>query len=232
MRPIKVCFLVSIAVCLNIGFTRLSLGQDSEEDVSTGLPSQYAKNYVIAASTLSPDKKFAVIYPREDGETFPKGKNYVVSLRPFAIVGLVSPELLYFQHESNAEIAATWSDDDSVAVVSRDAKWGPSEVILLELGGGKVARATDLVPKLAKLLRPAYRKSRPDASPWEFTFVDVTPTIDGARQITIDAEAHSSVGYTEDPVWVGHVKATWDIAQAKFISEKAFGKMCPPDKLE
>jgi hypothetical protein len=232
MRPIKVCFLVSIAVCFNIGFTRLSLGQDSGEDVSTGLPSQYAKNYLIAASTLSLDKKFAVIYPREDEETFPKGKNYVVSLRPFAIVGLVSPELLYFQHESNAEIAATWSNDNSVAVVSRDARWGPSEVILLELGGGKVTRATDFVPKLAKLLRPAYRKSRPDAPPWELTFVDVTATIEGARQITIDAEAHSSVGYTEHPVWVGHLKATWNIGQTRFISEKAFGKMCPPDKLE
>ncbi len=36
---------------------------NENEDTSAGLPKEYA-DYLIASSTLSPDKKFAVIYPK------------------------------------------------------------------------------------------------------------------------------------------------------------------------
>src|SRR6266498_1467029 len=39
---------------------------ESETDSSTGLPEKYAKDYLIARSTISPNKKLAVIYPTND----------------------------------------------------------------------------------------------------------------------------------------------------------------------
>src|SRR6266508_2608569 len=40
--------------------------QEPEADSSTGLPEKYAKDYLIARSTISPNKTFGVIYPTND----------------------------------------------------------------------------------------------------------------------------------------------------------------------
>ena len=57
---------------------------ESETDSSSGLPAKYAKNYLIARSTISPNKKFAVIYPTNDYyQSADNAKDYVVSLQPF-----------------------------------------------------------------------------------------------------------------------------------------------------
>ena len=63
-----------------------SFAAEEGEDSSTGLPEKYAKDYLIASGTLSPDKKFAVMYPAEDPEEVPGHGDYLVSLKPFAIL--------------------------------------------------------------------------------------------------------------------------------------------------
>jgi hypothetical protein len=76
---------IAVVVCwISFSAALLAAEQSSEEgeDSSAGLPDQYAKNYLVAASTISPDKKFAVIYPTEDPEEVPHGGNYLVSLQP------------------------------------------------------------------------------------------------------------------------------------------------------
>ena len=59
--------IVAIVACvISCDFSILAADEEPEtagEDSSAGLPEEYAKNYLIAPSTISPDKKFAVIYP-------------------------------------------------------------------------------------------------------------------------------------------------------------------------
>src|SRR6266487_4454237 len=68
MRPF--CTLIAIVACaISGGLSILASDEEPEaegEDSSAGLPEQYAKNYLIARSTISPNKKFAVIYPTDD----------------------------------------------------------------------------------------------------------------------------------------------------------------------
>src|SRR5437667_704125 len=64
---------------------------ESETDSSVGLPEKYAREYLVAASTISPDKKFAVIYPNEamGDAASAKGteiKDYLVALQPLSIL--------------------------------------------------------------------------------------------------------------------------------------------------
>ncbi len=85
---------------------------ESETDSSTGLPKKYAKNYLIAGSTISPNKKFAVIYPTDDYYQSSGGaKDYVVTLQPFGILRSLDTKWPYFQTESHGGISAEWSDD-------------------------------------------------------------------------------------------------------------------------
>jgi len=191
---------------------------ESETDSSAGLPDKYAKNYLIARSTISPNKKVAVIYPTDDYyQSSDNAKDYLVALQPFGILGVLQAEEPYFQHQSHGGISAEWSDDSSVALITLDGKWGPREVFLVEFRSGKPSRMTNILRKARDLLPPNERKA---------FFEDPTFQLDGTSRITIDANVNSNpndLGLSSDN-WCGHVEATWDIKQAKFTSKKVSGR--------
>jgi hypothetical protein len=195
---------------------------------SAGLPEAYAKNYLVAASTLSPDKRLAVMYPKRDPEEFAEGKDYVVSLRPFAVVGSLDTKWPYFYHKNHAGISATWSGNSSVALVTIDSKWGPGEISLLEFAEGKLKRATNLLAKIHALLLPDYRKVKPQRynDYFDFIFEDDSEStrvchLDGTKLVQIDATATTDPNHMAGMrVWDARVRATWDIAQAKFTSQE------------
>jgi len=126
--------LVAIVACaISCDFCVLAADEESEtagEDSSVELPEQYAKDYLIARSTVSPDKKLAVIYPTLEAEeaaekaNHPEGiKNYVVALQPFTVLGELQTKYPYFQNQSNGGLSGEWSDDSSVALITLDGKW-------------------------------------------------------------------------------------------------------------
>ena len=193
---------------------------ESETDSSAGLPEKYAKNYLIGRSTISPNKKFAVIYPTDDYyQSADNAKDYLVTLQPFGILGALQTEEPYFQHQSHGGISAEWSDDSSVALITLDGKWGPRDVFLVEFHNGKPGRMTNIVRKAHDLLPPNSRKA---------IFVeDTTFQLDGTSRVVIDANVQTSpndLGLSAD-AWNGHVEATWDVKQAKFTSKEVSGRM-------
>jgi hypothetical protein len=192
---------------------------ESVTDSSTGLPDKYAKNYLIARSTISPNKKFAVIYPTDDYyQSSDNAKDYLVRLQPFSILGALQAEEPYFHHQSHGGISAEWSDDSAVALITLDGKWGPRNVFLVEFHNGKPTRMTNILRKAHDLLPPNYRKA---------IFVeDTTFQLDGTSRVAIDANVHTSpndLGLSPD-TWRGHVEATWDIKQGKFTSKEVSGR--------
>ena len=194
---------------------------ESETDSSTGLPEKYAKNYLIARSTISPNKKFAVIYPTDDYyQSADNAKDYLVTLQPFSILGALQAEEPYFQHQSHGGISAEWSDDSSVALITLDGKWGPRDVFLVEFHNGKPSRITNLLRKARDLLPPNGRKA---------IFIedeDTTFQLDGTRRVVINASVQTSpndLGLSSD-TWRGHVEATWDVKHAKFTSKEVSGR--------
>ena len=237
--------VVAIVACgISYGFSVLAADEEPEaaqEDSSAGLPEDYAKNYLIAASTLSPDKKFAVIYPTLEAEEAAENsnhperiKNYLVALQPFAVVKPLETKWPYFQHESHGGISAQWSNDSSVALITLDSKWGPQDVFLAEFRDGKLSRITNILRKAHDLLMPSWRKSKAERynDYFDFVFVeDASFELEGTSRVVIDASAETSPNITDDMLrssdrtWRGHVKATWDIAQATFTSKGVSGSL-------
>jgi len=200
--------------------------EEQGEDSADGLPPKYADNYLIARSTLSPDKKFAVIYPTQDDEDFPGGANYLVSLKPFAIVTKLETKWPYFQHESHGGLEADWSDDNAVALVTLDSKWGPGDIFLVELKNGKVARLTNILKKTHDLLLPDFRNAKAEPYNDNFDFIFDSEEhpgfqLDGSKAVRINATATTDPkGAVDGRVWEGRVEAVWDIPQGKFTSQK------------
>jgi sugar lactone lactonase YvrE len=194
--------------------------EESETDSSTGLPDKYAKNYLIARSTISPNKKFAVIYPTDDYyQSADSAKDYVVTLQPFGILGALQAEEPYFQHQSHGGISGEWSDDSSVALITLDGKWGPRDVFVVEFHNGKPSRMTNILRKARDLLPANGRKA---------LFIEdegTTFQLDGISRVVINGSVQTSpndLGLSPD-AWNGHVKATWDVKLAKFTSNAVSG---------
>jgi sugar lactone lactonase YvrE len=210
---------------------------ESETDSSTGLPEKYAKDYLIARNTISPNKKFAVIYPTFEAVEAPNDhperiKNYLVALQPFAVIKPLDTKWPYFQNESHGGLSAEWSTDSSVALITLDAKWGPRDVFLVEFQDGKLSRITNIARKAHDLLLPNYRKSKATRynDLFDFVFVeDATFKLEGTSRVLIDSSAETSPNMmtddlrSSDRAWNGHVEAVWDIPQAKFTSTKVSG---------
>jgi hypothetical protein len=241
VRPVLA--FVAVGWCIiNCGFAAFAADEQSEdavEDSSAGLPENYAKNYLIARSTVSPDKKLAVIYPTLETEeaaneaNHPERiKNYLVALQPFAVVKPMETKWPYFQNESHGGLSAEWSNDSSVALITLDAKWGPRDVFLVEVHDGKLSRITNIARKAHDLLLPNYRKAKAERYNEFFDFVfveDTTFKLEGTSRVVIDASAETSPNLMSEDLqpgyraWRGHVEAVWDVAQGKFTSQKVSG---------
>jgi sugar lactone lactonase YvrE len=202
---------------------------ESETDSSTGLPEKYAKNYLIARSTISPNKKYAVIYPTDDYyESSDNAKDYLVALQPFSILRPLDSKWPYFEHKSHGGLSAEWSDDSSVGLITIDSKWGPGDVLLVEFRDGKLNRMTNILRKTHDLVLPSYLKAKAERynDDVDFVFVeDATFKLDGASRVVIDAAVDTTpndLGLSPR-AWHGHVEAMWDITGAKFTSKKVSG---------
>ena len=225
----------TLAIIIGCGLSALAADVEPEaagEDSSAGLPEQYAKDYLTAASTISPGKKFAVIYPTleaeeaaEDANHPERIKDYVVALQPFTVLGELQTKYPYFQNQNHGGISAEWSDDSSVALITLHGKWGSHEVFLLEFRDGKLARTTNILAKAHDLLLPDYRKSKADPYNDNFDFIfggEDGPgfKLDGANRVIIDGDATTDPKGLSDHRWSAQLKAVWNIAQAKFTEQK------------
>lgn len=221
-------FVTIVACTISSDLSVLAADEESEtagEDSSAGLPERYAKNYLIARSTISPDKKFAVIYPTLDFSESPEAKDYVVALQPFSVLRALETKWPYFQNESHGGLSAEWSDDSSVALVTLDGKWGPRDIFLVEFRDGKLARTTNVLARAHDLLLPDYRKSKAEPYNDNFDFIfdgEEGPVfkLDGTDRVAIDGDATTDPKGISHRRWRAHLKASWNIPQAKFTSQK------------
>src|SRR5262245_55441576 len=98
MRAVLVVISVLASTSLQ---PKIAIGaQDSEHSDFTGegrelpadAPAEHRNDYLLAPSSISPNKKLALIYPKE-GDEFPTSPdsgtadNYLVTLDPFRILG-------------------------------------------------------------------------------------------------------------------------------------------------
>jgi len=211
-RPTRSIPLLLLVVALCAG--SVSAAEESGEDSAVGLPPEYAKNYLVARSTMSPDEKFAVIYPTLEFSESKEAKDFLVALKPFRVLAPLPTEYPYFQNQSHGGAGADWSGDGSAT-------------LMVELSGDKVNRITNVLEKVRELLRPKFRAAKPKPEAYndanEFVFEEEEG---GACNFAEKGRVKIYTKATNDPKgmskrpWRVLVKAEWDIAQAKFVSQK------------
>jgi hypothetical protein len=201
--------------------------EEPEGDSAAELPPEYAKNYLLARGTMSPDEKFAVIYPTLDFSESKEAKDLLVALKPFRVLAPLPTEYPYFQNKNHGALGADWSSDGSAALITLDIKWGPGDVFLVEFSGDTVKRITNLLEKVRELLRPKFRAAKPKPESYndrnDFIFEQEEGgacNFEGNRLVKIYTKATNDPKDLSKRPWRVLVKAEWDIAQAKFVSQK------------
>src|SRR5687768_18463810 len=120
-------FVLVIGLMLGFGGNGWA-AEETGEDSAEGLPESYAKNYLVARSTMSPDKKFAVIYPTLEFSEAKEAKNFLVALEPFRVLAALPTEVPYFKNKNHGGISGSWSEDGRCALVTLEGKWGAGDV--------------------------------------------------------------------------------------------------------
>ena len=228
-RPIRsiLSFIIGLALCAGSVSAAEPDPEEYQKDSGAGLPGEYAKNYLVRKSSVSPGEKFALIYPtREFGES-KEAKDFLVALNPFRVLATLPTDAPYFDDKSNSALGAEWSGDGSTALITLDSKWGPADIWLVELADEKVKRMTNLLEKVRELLRPRFRAVKPKPTAYnnanEFIFEEEEG---GACQFAEKGLVRIYTKVTNDPKgiskrpWRVLLDAEWDIAQAKFVSQK------------
>src|SRR2546428_9139270 len=227
-----------ITALVFVGLGTLFAQDESNEsgDTSAGLPKEYA-DYLIASATLSPNKKFAVIYPKAELclDQPKKGskdrcKDYLVALQRFQILTALDTRWPEFENKNRGGITATWLKDGSAVLVTLDSRWGPGAIFLYEIRDGKLSRSTNLLKKVHDLLVPDFKQAKVGGYNAYFDFLFVTndtPIYEftDSTHVRIRGTATTDPKHVSwDKVWDGAVEATWDIPNAKFISQKVSRK--------
>jgi hypothetical protein len=232
MRTHKLVILLLVTLCSIVPTRSIWSAEPEpdpyENDSGATLPGDYAKNYMVLKSSLTRDEKIALIYPtREFGTKSKDAKDFLVALNPFQVLATLPTKEPYFDEKSNSSLGAEWSEDGSMGLITLDGKWGPMNVWLVEMSGGKVQRMTDLLAKAREVIQPKFRAVKPKLatynSNYDFIFLQEEGgacMFDENRQVRVYCRVTNDPKGVSKRPWRMVIDAMWDVGQAKFVSQK------------
>jgi hypothetical protein len=119
------------------------------------------KDYQILPGTISPDQRYAFVYPKRSRlYEIPKYGLFLAALEPFAVLSQISLGHSNLAANAHGYYVANWAKDSSIAVFIAGGKWGPERVWVLPLHDGKGAKRIDLTAAVRQQVRPDFKKSQ------------------------------------------------------------------------
>ena len=207
-------------------------GSGYEPTPPVPFPAEF-KDYQILPDTISPDQKFAFIYPKRSHlYEMEKYNLFLGALKPFRTLSRIPLGNSNLSQNAKGYYAASWSKDSATAVFVVGSRWGPEKVWVLQLRDGNVAK-TDLTAAVRQQVLPNYKKSQAARynDYYDFVFDEESEDtagwkLDGQGHVLIDTTCTTDPKELDPHGWTVRFKGTWDIADAKF-TEKSFSRVPP-----
>jgi hypothetical protein len=178
------------------------------------------KGYEVGEQTISPDGRFALVYPMQDPDTLEVAQlpNLLVRLKPYKVLLQI--------HESvplgrRGAPAAEWNGNEFVAIW-RQMKWGNEDLVVYQIANDKIKREEKIWPEVVKYFdrdfKARFLKKYPDED--SYTFVsdeDRGKEIEFKdRKLILNIFAENKPNLAPGPVWSAELHAIWDLDKAKF----------------
>ena len=229
--------LVAISVLTSISLQpKTGIGaQDSDStagifgrELPADAPTKYREDYLLAPSSISPDKKLALIYPKE-GDEFPTqpesgtADNYLVTLDPFRILGALP--VAYFENINHKGLSVNWAKDSSAAVIVNQGKWSPRCVIAFELKEGQIVHQRELSQPVSDFLQVNYEKCAPE----DFMEIALSGSwkLNAKNQVVVKCVSNSNgKGIPGKKSWRARFEGLWSVAEEKWLQQKVTPVFC------
>ena len=187
-------------------------------------PEQF-KDYQTLPDSISPDKKYALIYPKRSVLYDLKEYSlYLVNLNPFRILTAIPLRYSNLAEDAHGSYAVNWSKDSLAVVMVEGIKWGADKVFLTTIRNGNVGSVTDLTEKITFEVDPDFTESKASrfnycndflfkADNTEWNFLNNT-------QVQINCICTTDpVGEIEKDSWTVRFQGVWDISKGDFTSK-------------
>jgi len=191
-------------------------------------PTKYREDYLLAPSSISPNKKLALIYPKEGNEfpTRPESRtadNYLVTLDPFGILGPLP--VAYFENINYKGLSVNWATDSSAAVIVNQGKWSPRCVIAFEIKEGQIVHQRELSQAVSDFLQVDYDKCAPE------DFMDIALSgswrLNAKNQVIVKCVSDSNgKGISGKKSWRARFEGLWSVTKEKWLQKRVTPVFC------
>ena len=187
--------------------------------------SEIPKDYELGEESVSPDGRFALLYPVQDADTRVVAgvPNVLVRLKPYAVLKEIGEDDV--PRGRRGEPRAQWANNSVVAIWIA-AKWGSSDLWIYEIENDQVKRVHPVFKEARKYFdrdfKQRFLKKYPKES-GSFTFVSDGNEQSGVREIEFKGRklllnlfADNKPNLAGGPHWTAELHAVWNLDTAKF----------------
>jgi hypothetical protein len=180
------------------------------------------KQYEVGEDTISPDRRFGILYPVRDensneGPAFP---NVLVRLKPYEVIKELDIDPAWKGMRGSP--AAKWDGNQFVAIW-REMKWGNEDLVVYELANDRIKREEKIWPEVVKYFDRDFHQRFLKKYPKEsnsYTFVadnsDLKSFEFEDHKLLLNISAENKPNLAPGPVWSAELHGIWDVDKAKF----------------
>jgi hypothetical protein len=217
--------LTSIAIA--VALTPLIRAQEESASPTENAKTypEVPKEYEVGEDTISPDGRFAILYPvrDEDSNVDPGLPNLLVRLKPYAGLKEIERGDGVTWKGGRGSLAAKWNGNQFVAMW-REMKWGNEDLVVYELSNDKVKREEKIWPEVVKYFdrdwKTRFLKKYPKEADDHYTFRADDPDLKNFEfkdeTLLLDIQAENKPNLAPGPIWSAELHAIWNLKSGKF----------------
>lgn len=183
------------------------------------------EGYEVGEKSLSPNGRFAILYPLREAGSANLPPNVLVQLKPYSVLTKIGDEDGRWQG-ARGQPLAKWNGNSLVAIwIAR--KWGMEDLAVYEIEHGEVKRVQAIWQEVRKIFdrdfRERFLKQYPDEKGSGVIFVsrgegpDAKPELEfKGRKLLLNLFADNKPNLTSGPHWTASLHAVWNLDTVKF----------------
>jgi hypothetical protein len=211
-----------VVVCLVTAVT-LRAAEASPPKSAVQSNADIPKGYEIGGKSLSPNGRFAILYPIRGDDTAELPPNLLVCLKPYSVLTRIGTEGGRWQGARD-EPLAKWNGDSMVAIWFA-ARWGMKDLAIYEIEADQIKRVQPVWRRVWLLFDEDFRKrfmsKYPDEKGSGIIFVskggpDAKPEFEfKGHKMLLNLFADNKPNLSVTPHWTASLHAVWNLDSAE-----------------
>jgi hypothetical protein len=214
----KTNILMPLVICV----ASLAFGQDQAK---TGSVAGVPKGYVVGTESVSPNGRFAVLYPVRGDNDADLPPNLLVCLAPYAVLTRIGTEGGRWEG-ARGQPLAKWNGNSVVAIWWAQ-KWGIEDLAIYEIEKDQIKQIQPVWRQVRLLFdqdfQKRFLKEYPDEKGSGVTFVSQNDVTAGkpefefkGRKLLLNLFADNKPNLSTTPHWTASLHAVWNLDKADF----------------